>query len=287
MGVQRRGRRPGRRGARAAGGLRRRARGRRDAGRLRRRRPRAHAVGGRRDRRARTARRCSAGSGPWVAAWMRPPSVRVRAGSRELAAERRALDRLGPGAQLASTRERVGLLLDRATRAINDRIVVERAGGRPARSAARLDPAGPAGARSRAARAVRAHRRPGRPPRRPGAAPSLDSAVAALQVLGPQATLERGYAIVRRAPDERIVRDPAEAPPGTRLTVRVARGERRRPRSIRVPDLVDRSWSLGRGRRGRSAIRVGMLVAPRLDRLTEPRDEDDGGDHRLTPRSTP
>ncbi|MGZ9231210.1 MAG: hypothetical protein ACXW4H_07990 [Candidatus Limnocylindrales bacterium] len=26
------------------------------------------------------------------------------------------------------------------------------------------------------------------------------------------------------------------------------------------------------------AIRVGMLVAPRLDRLTEPHDEDDGGD---------
>ena len=27
------------------------------------------------------------------------------------------------------------------------------------------------------------------------------------------------------------------------------------------------------------AIRLGMLVAPRLDRLTEPDDEDDGGDH--------
>ena len=26
------------------------------------------------------------------------------------------------------------------------------------------------------------------------------------------------------------------------------------------------------------AIRLGMLVAPRLDRLTEPHDEDDGGD---------
>jgi hypothetical protein len=25
-------------------------------------------------------------------------------------------------------------------------------------------------------------------------------------------------------------------------------------------------------------IRVGMLLAPRLDRLTEPHDEDDGGD---------
>ncbi len=26
------------------------------------------------------------------------------------------------------------------------------------------------------------------------------------------------------------------------------------------------------------AIRLGMLVAPRLDRMTEPHDEDDGGD---------
>jgi exodeoxyribonuclease VII large subunit len=58
-----------------------------------------------------------------------------------------------------------------------------------------------------------------------GARASLESAAVALQVLGPQATLERGYAIVRRGPDDRIVRDPADAPPGTRLSVRVARGE--------------------------------------------------------------
>ena len=36
---------------------------------------------------------------------------------------------------------------------------------------------------------------------------------------------ERGYAIVRRASDGSIVRDPADAPPGTRLALRVARGE--------------------------------------------------------------
>ena len=41
----------------------------------------------------------------------------------------------------------------------------------------------------------------------------------------PQATLDRGYAIVRRADDGAIVRDPAEAPAGTRLALRVARGE--------------------------------------------------------------
>ena len=54
---------------------------------------------------------------------------------------------------------------------------------------------------------------------------SLGSAAAALAVLGPQATLDRGYAIVRRADDGRIVRDPADAPPGTRLALRVAKGE--------------------------------------------------------------
>jgi hypothetical protein len=27
-----------------------------------------------------------------------------------------------------------------------------------------------------------------------------------------------------------------------------------------------------------AGIRIGMLLAPRLDRLTEPHDEDDGGD---------
>jgi hypothetical protein len=27
------------------------------------------------------------------------------------------------------------------------------------------------------------------------------------------------------------------------------------------------------------AVRLGMLLAPRLDRLTEPDDEDDGGEH--------
>jgi exodeoxyribonuclease VII large subunit len=54
---------------------------------------------------------------------------------------------------------------------------------------------------------------------------SLGSAAAALAVLGPQATLERGYAIVRRASDGLIVRDPADAPPGSKLALRVARGE--------------------------------------------------------------
>jgi exodeoxyribonuclease VII large subunit len=53
----------------------------------------------------------------------------------------------------------------------------------------------------------------------------VEAASAALAVLGPQATLDRGYAIVRRSRDDGIVRDPADAPPGTPLHLRVARGE--------------------------------------------------------------
>lgn len=45
-----------------------------------------------------------------------------------------------------------------------------------------------------------------------------------LHSLSPLATLERGYAIVARRDDGRIVRDPAAAPAGTGLDVRVAEG---------------------------------------------------------------
>jgi exodeoxyribonuclease VII large subunit len=58
-----------------------------------------------------------------------------------------------------------------------------------------------------------------------GARGSLGSATAALAVLGPQATLERGYGIVRREADDVIIRDPAEVSGGSRLRIRVARGE--------------------------------------------------------------
>jgi exodeoxyribonuclease VII large subunit len=54
---------------------------------------------------------------------------------------------------------------------------------------------------------------------------ALDSSAAALAVLGPAATLERGYAIVRREPDGSIVRDPEQATPGTGLRIRVALGD--------------------------------------------------------------
>jgi exodeoxyribonuclease VII large subunit len=125
------------------------------------------------------------------------------AAGREVAAERRALDGLSPTAQLAASRERAGLLLDRATRAIRARLEVGLT--ITDRAATRL--------------------RPSVVLRLGTARGSVEAAAAALAALGPEATLERGYAIVRRARDGRIVRDPAEAPAGEGLAIRVARGE--------------------------------------------------------------
>jgi exodeoxyribonuclease VII large subunit len=127
----------------------------------------------------------------------------VAAAARDLDGERRALERLDPVARLATARERVGLLIDRASRSVTDRVAgdatrVERAGERlPAAVSARIAAAGSV----------------------------LGSTSAALAVLGPQSTLDRGYAIVRRSADGSIVRDPVDAPAGTRLSVRVARGD--------------------------------------------------------------
>jgi exodeoxyribonuclease VII large subunit len=127
----------------------------------------------------------------------------VTAASREVDAERRVLERLHPAARLASSRQAAGDLLDRATRALRVRLA------NAATTEDRLATALPA----LVSRLV-AQRRA-----------ALNEAGAALGVLGPQATLERGYGIVRRADDGSIVRDPAEVSGGSRLRIRVARGE--------------------------------------------------------------
>ena len=119
-----------------------------------------------------------------------------------LAGERRALVRLGPLAQLDFARERAGGLLDRAAAA-----AVAAVGERAAvldRSAGSL--------RASTIRRVVAGRA------------TLDAVAAALAALDPDATLSRGYAIVRRARDARIVRDPADVAAGDGLVVRVALG---------------------------------------------------------------
>jgi exodeoxyribonuclease VII large subunit len=151
-------------------------------------------------------------------------TVRLRTTSREVLAERRALDRLSPVAQLASARERVGLLLDRASRAIDGVLLVRRRTGE--QLAARLAPTLPGRLARDRVRLERSDVLGSLAARRVGDARAvLGTAQAALAVLGPQATLDRGYAIVRRADDGRIVRDPADALPGTRLALRVAQGE--------------------------------------------------------------
>jgi exodeoxyribonuclease VII large subunit len=127
----------------------------------------------------------------------------VTAAGREVVAERRLLDRLHPAARLAASRERAGELIERATRAAREQIADRRR--RDERLAERL----PALVSRRTALA----------------AAQLAAAGATLGALGPGATLERGYAIVRRTTDGAIVRDPSEARAGTTLSVRVARGE--------------------------------------------------------------
>jgi exodeoxyribonuclease VII large subunit len=122
---------------------------------------------------------------------------------RTVAAEGRALDRLRPAAQLAQARERAGALLDRATRVIRNELARRRA--MDAAASARLAPAVAAALSGRRA--------------------TVDRLGASLAALGPQATLDRGYAIVRRRGDGAIVREPGEAPAGTELRIRLAAGE--------------------------------------------------------------
>ena len=131
-------------------------------------------------------------------------SVTRRAGAarRDLDAERRALVRLEPRAQLAASRERVGLALDRATRVLATRLE---------RDLRRLDELG-----SRAPRIIDRRIR--------SASAGLAAATASLGALGPQATLDRGYAIVRRVIDGAIVRHPLEAAAGSRLSLTLSRG---------------------------------------------------------------
>ncbi|HEX5827157.1 MAG TPA: exodeoxyribonuclease VII large subunit, partial [Candidatus Limnocylindrales bacterium] len=149
---------------------------------------------------------------------------RVAAARRDVDNEVRALGRLEPRAQLASSRERAGLLLDRAARAVTARIGEARRGQE--RAAARIAPVLPARLESERRRLdLLSGRAPRVVEQRLGAATTgLAAAAASLQALAPQATLDRGYAIVRRATDGGILRRPADAPAGTPLRVALAEG---------------------------------------------------------------
>ncbi len=130
-------------------------------------------------------------------------TARLVAQRATVAAESRALSGLRPDIQLAASRERIGFMLDQASRRLAAALAVAR--GEATRLDGRLTPI---------------------LPRRIERARSTFAAAAGrLDALGPGATLARGYAIVSRRTDGAIVRDPEEAPPGTRLVLRVARGE--------------------------------------------------------------
>jgi exodeoxyribonuclease VII large subunit len=122
---------------------------------------------------------------------------------RVLAAETRALEAQRPAARIAASRERAGFLLDRATAAVSGRLVADRR--------ALADESGRLGELATRRLAEGRSR--------------LGAATATLGALGPGATLARGYAIVRRAPDGLIVRDPRDAPAGTVLRLVLAHGE--------------------------------------------------------------
>ncbi|BCJ26019.1 exodeoxyribonuclease VII large subunit [Actinocatenispora sera] len=53
----------------------------------------------------------------------------------------------------------------------------------------------------------------------------LHHTVARLRSLSPLTTMQRGYAVVQRAADDAVLRDPADAAPGAALRVRLAGGE--------------------------------------------------------------
>ncbi len=127
---------------------------------------------------------------------------RIAGARTTLDAERRALDRLDPRARLTADRERVGRLLDRAARSMTDRVRIGRAGIE--RGALRLRPL--------LATRVAAGRS------------SVEAAAAGLAALAPQATLDRGYAIVRRVEDGAVVRSPEDVRPEAAVEVTVARG---------------------------------------------------------------
>ncbi|HET9680492.1 MAG TPA: exodeoxyribonuclease VII large subunit, partial [Candidatus Limnocylindrales bacterium] len=115
---------------------------------------------------------------------MHAAAARVLAGAaREVDVERRALDRLDPASRLTAARQRAGELLDRATRAMSLRLADA------ARAHDRLALALPGLAAGSIARSRG----------------DLATAAAALAVLGPQATLDRGYAIARRSADGSVV----------------------------------------------------------------------------------
>jgi exodeoxyribonuclease VII large subunit len=139
----------------------------------------------------------------------------VRAPTPSAAAEQAVPDATQFPAILARLRERASAALLGSVASRQQRLAAE------SRALARLAP-DVAAARQRAGELVdRGHRALVIQAERRRAA--LAAAADGLRALSPGATLERGYAIAR-LPDGSVVRDPAQAPAGSGLSVTVARG---------------------------------------------------------------
>jgi len=168
-------------------------------------------------------------------------AVGVTAGRLRAAAERalrrrldglaqsvRRLERLHPAQAVRQRMQRLDELQARALAAI--RRQSRSRGDRLLRLAAELSAASPATRlASLRLRTTQAARRLA-PAFRHGVALAhgrLRAALRALHATSPLATIGRGYAIVTRAADGAVVRDPAEAPAGTDIEARLARGSLR------------------------------------------------------------
>ena len=184
----------------------------------------------------------------------------IAVAKRDLEAEARALVRLDPLSQLATSRERVGLLLDRAIR------VADAALGAASRRPRRVSGAPPAAGRGTGSRCPDRSRSRCRRPCRAG---SATHAGARLRDRPPNDRWSD-----RPSPGRSTVSDAPPRPPGRgRDRGNIGRTGRAEPMIELAIYLAIAAVVLVVG------VRIGMLVAPAIGRLADPDDEeprDDG-----------
>lgn len=135
------------------------------------------------------------------------------------------LQRVHPGRRLLERREKLGALARRQALAVSGQFSARRR--RLQHAASRLMAANPRRRLERERQSLATHRgrlrraASGQFHRLRGRYLGVRRALAAV---GPQATLNRGYAVLRHASDGRVIRDPRQAPAGTRLEALLARG---------------------------------------------------------------